>query len=435
MKKKRNGSRIMWMERPQWQESELKRQRQRLCKSRNRWEMLNGTIGNHTAWNNISLDVECYRRQSEWSCKFRGWGRWGRRGWWWRRFRAWQAEQRWRTCLGDGHNIQNSSAPHGELSAEADEVWWTDSTRMVGSGRLLLWGRYEVLDDWIEGPGCCEAPNRHDSSHTIRDNICRAYPGSWYGPWTITNAASDMSTGKLSNQDEFRETTGRRSQSISDARRGPWFVTDGDCEASSTCMLFLLHIASLANYHIEIGFGRGHGDGSCVSGGVDSQIGIFDVVSWVKEIYTYFVMCKLLQDFSDQIVIQDYLSVSVQGSYGRCEWSSLQIRLIDEQWTVYGVAWYGWIHQLNLNLGRNLLTRCKSVMSDDSWKERSKHIRTPDKWQPSGYNHPCSQLHNSLLTPPAHRREIETRLWYITDIEEVEVDKEWWGRRATNIET
>jgi len=31
-------------------------------------------------------------------------------------------------------------------------------------------------------------------------------------------------------------------------------------------------------------FGQRHGDGSCVTGGVDSQIGIFDDVSRVKAI-------------------------------------------------------------------------------------------------------------------------------------------------------
>jgi len=39
-KKKRNGSMIMWIERPQWQESEFKTHRQRLCNSTNIWGML-----------------------------------------------------------------------------------------------------------------------------------------------------------------------------------------------------------------------------------------------------------------------------------------------------------------------------------------------------------------------------------------------------------
>jgi len=40
MKRRRNGSRIMWKERPLWQESELKMQRQQLNRSRIIWEML-----------------------------------------------------------------------------------------------------------------------------------------------------------------------------------------------------------------------------------------------------------------------------------------------------------------------------------------------------------------------------------------------------------
>jgi len=40
MNNKRNGSRIMWIERPQWQESEFKTQRQQVCKCWNIWEML-----------------------------------------------------------------------------------------------------------------------------------------------------------------------------------------------------------------------------------------------------------------------------------------------------------------------------------------------------------------------------------------------------------
>ena len=59
---------------------------------------------------------------------------------------------------------------------------------------------------------------------------------------------------------------------------------------------------SLADYHIDISFGKRHRDGSCVTGEIDNQIGIFAHVSAVKAICTYFVMCQLFLDFSDQIV-------------------------------------------------------------------------------------------------------------------------------------
>jgi len=162
---------------------------------------------------------------------------------------------------------------------------------MWGGGRLLLRERYEVQEDWMEGSGSCEAPNRHDCCHTITDNIWRAYVGCWYPPRIITNAASDVLTGKYSNVAGFRETSGRQSESISHAQCGAWLITDGDCEASSTRKHVPLHVASRANYHIEIGFGRRHCDGSCVTRGVDSQIGIFDPGSQANAIRVPSLLC------------------------------------------------------------------------------------------------------------------------------------------------
>ena len=100
-------------------------------------------------------------------------------------------------------------------------------------------------------------------------------------------------------------------------------------------------MASLGDYQIEIGFRQRHGDGSCFTVGIDSRIGTFDNLSRVKAICTYFVTCQLLLDFSDQILTQDDSSVFVQGSYGPCKCSPDQIKLIDEQRAVYGVARYG----------------------------------------------------------------------------------------------
>jgi len=56
--------------------------------------------------------------------------------------------------------------------------------------------------------------------------------------------------------------------------------------------------------------------------------------------FTYFIRCQLFPDSSEQILRQDYLLELVQGLYGPCECSRLQIKLIDEQWTAYGVACY-----------------------------------------------------------------------------------------------
>jgi len=154
-----------------------------------------GTIDNHKGWNNIGGDVECYRRQFERSSKFARWGGCGSQSWWWGRYRAWLAERRWWTWLGYGHNLQNGTALDGALSAEADEVWWTDTNRMGGRSLLFPWERYRLWDDWTEGSGSSEDPNRCNSSHTITDNIWRAYAGFWYRPRTIPNATSDVLTG------------------------------------------------------------------------------------------------------------------------------------------------------------------------------------------------------------------------------------------------
>jgi hypothetical protein len=155
---------------------------------------------------------------------------------------------------------------------------------MGGRGRLLPGERYTVWDDWMEGSSGWEALIRLHCCNTITDKIWRAYAGSWHRPRKIPTAASEVSTGKLSKEAGFGETSGRQSHSTADALRGAQFVTDRDCEASSTCKLSPQHIASLANHHIEIGFGRRYGDGSCVTGSVDCQVAIFDNVSCVKAI-------------------------------------------------------------------------------------------------------------------------------------------------------
>ena len=161
---------------------------------------------------------------------------------------------------------------------------------MGGRSRLLPCVRYGVRDDWIDGSGSCDA-----------------------------------STGKYSNKVVFGETTGRRSHTMSDARSGAQFVTEGDWDVSSTRELLPQRIASLANCHIEIGFGRRHGDGSCATGGLNSQMGIFDDLSQVKTICIYFVKGQLVLEFRDQIVRQDYSSMCVKGSYGPCKCTRCQI--------------------------------------------------------------------------------------------------------------
>jgi len=140
----------------QWREREMD---WGLCWERNRWGKKpswrhrgsgSARAGQYDACWNRAIDVQiartdvwrdtgCYRSQSEWSCKFRRWGGWGRWGWW--RYSAGQAERRRWTRLGNGHNHQNSTAAHGEVSAEADEARRIDPTGMGGCSRLLPWTR------------------------------------------------------------------------------------------------------------------------------------------------------------------------------------------------------------------------------------------------------------------------------------------------------
>jgi len=94
-------------------------------------------IDHQRAWKDIGRDAECYWRQSERSCKFRRWG-WRGRCKRRRSYRAGKAEGRWRTRVGDEHNLQNGTTPHAEGSVEADESWRIDTSGMGGRGRLLL---------------------------------------------------------------------------------------------------------------------------------------------------------------------------------------------------------------------------------------------------------------------------------------------------------
>jgi len=66
---------------------------------------------------------------------------------------------------------------------------------------------------------------------------------------------------------------------IPPARPGAQLVTNSEINPGWTHKFQPLHIASHANYNIEIGFQQRHGGGSCVAGGMNRQIGICDDVS------------------------------------------------------------------------------------------------------------------------------------------------------------
>jgi len=191
-KRKRNGLRITQREKPLWQGSELRMQRQQLSRSRKIWEVLKAGDWHPESSDKVSGDVRCCWRQSEQSCKFEQWGAWGR---WWR-YRAGQAERRWWTRLDVGHNLQNGTAVHAEISAEADEAWRIDTTGMRGWGRLLPWMRYEVWHNRIECSGSHQTADGRRRSTSCTHNIWRAYGVYWYHLQQMANSARDFSTRK-----------------------------------------------------------------------------------------------------------------------------------------------------------------------------------------------------------------------------------------------
>jgi len=61
-------------------------------------------------------------------------------------------------------------------------------------------------------------------------------------------------------------------------------VPDQEITACSACKLLPLHIASQADHHIEIGFGRRDGGSSCIARSVHWQIVMYDDGSLAKAI-------------------------------------------------------------------------------------------------------------------------------------------------------
>jgi len=153
MKRKINECRIMLREEPQWPERELKTQQPQLPRNRKISGKLKMWDWQAESLKNVSGDFGCLQRLSERSCKFRsgvGWGRWG----WWR-YRAGQAERRWRTRLGDEHSLENGTAVHGGMSVETDEAWQIDTPGVWGYSRRLPRKRPEIWHCRREGSCCC----------------------------------------------------------------------------------------------------------------------------------------------------------------------------------------------------------------------------------------------------------------------------------------
>jgi hypothetical protein len=56
-----------------------------------------------------------------------------------------------------------------------------------------------------------------------------------------------------------------------------------------------------------------------------------------------------------------------------------------------------------------------------------------DEWQPSCSISPCSELHNFALRPAANGREFEHCIWYVSDMEENELETDRFGNWALNV--
>jgi len=78
------------------------------------------------------------------------------------------------------------------------------------------------------------------------------YADSSYLLETITNAASDFLPIMELNEAGFKETSASPSPPIFLAQQGSLHPTDRKCETCRTCMLFLPHVVSLAQYNIGI---------------------------------------------------------------------------------------------------------------------------------------------------------------------------------------
>jgi len=149
-------------------------------------------IDDQRAWKKIWSDDDCYKRQSEQDPKFRRWAEWGR--WGSRTDKPGPADREWRTWVGDGHNPQNGPAAYGEVSAERDEAWQIDATRMGGRSQPLPSKRQEVQHIWIKGSGSHSTTKGWWCSCTCTNNIWRAYGVFWYCPRNIANTARDLLT-------------------------------------------------------------------------------------------------------------------------------------------------------------------------------------------------------------------------------------------------
>jgi len=87
-------------------------------------------------------------------------------------------------------------------------------------------------------------------------------------------------------------------------------------------------------------------------------------------------------------------------------------------------------HHVAVGQGWRLLYRLRVVLDRDSINQ----IVSTGLSQQCCMN-PFIQLHNSRLRPAAHGRDFENYLSYVMEIEEKELDTDWWGSRAMYVKS
>jgi len=175
--------------------------------------------------------------------------------------------------------------------AGANEAWRIHTAGIWGYDSQLQWKRYEILNGRIDCSGSCQAPSRHYCSHTITENLCRAYTDAKYPPWTIAIAAIDIVTWKYSNDAGFQRTSVTGKNSSFTTWRGDSVITKQESEACYTCKLSLLYTASLASYLAENRFGLRNGYSSCIVDGTEMWIFKFVNMTHWKVLHLLILLC------------------------------------------------------------------------------------------------------------------------------------------------
>jgi len=231
----------------------------------------NSGIDVQRAQKDVWGDAGCYQRQSEWSCKYRWWGVWGRRRWW--RDWAGQFERRWPTRLGDAHNHQHGPAAHGEVSAEADDARRIDSTGMGGCSRGKKYGTTELRVPAVVQPQTNDdTPARPPATFGELMENFDIVPGISQRPQgTSRPGTSQIRPGSVKPQSKSSIPSGEPAAEpdlsmLLKAKPVQW-------------VSFYPCIEPPANHHIDIGFRRRDGDGWSICGRIEVQTVLFDVWS------------------------------------------------------------------------------------------------------------------------------------------------------------